>query len=190
MKLVLIRHGEIDSNVAKIYSGRSSEPLNENGRVQAQVAAERLQGLDIDVLLTSPLRRAMETSTIIGEKISCTPIISEAFTELGMGPWEGLSELEVAKRYPIEFGIWNTAPADLSIPGRETLEELQKRALSGLVDVGRSHNGGFTAIVSHVAVIRVLVLHATSRPLNDYKKIDVPNAYPLLLNLDKGGFVK
>lgn len=181
LNLVLIRHGEIDSNVAKIYSGRSGEPLNSRGRVQAEQAAAQLTGQPIVALITSPLRRAVETANIIGNSLNLSPQVSAHFNELRMGPWEGLSEQLVESTYPDEFALWNARPADLALEGRETLDELRSRVLAGLLDLQGRHGASQVAIVSHVAVIRVLMLHAHGRPLNDYKKMVVPNATPIPL---------
>lgn len=184
MNLILIRHGEIDSNVAKVYSGRSGEPLNARGRLQAEQAAEKISGLQVAALFTSPLKRAFETANILGRQLSLNPQISEFFNELRMGPWEGLSEAEVESRYPNEFKLWNSRPADLCIEGRETLEELRRRAIEGLLDAQNRHGDAPIAIVSHVAVIRILMLQSQGRPLNDYKTMFVPNATPISIFLD------
>jgi broad specificity phosphatase PhoE len=181
LNLVLIRHGEIDSNVTKIYSGRSCEPLNSKGRIQAERAAVQLAGQPIVALFTSPLPRAVETANIVGKSLNLAPQVSPHFNELRMGPWEGLSEQQVESTYPDEFAVWNARPAELALEGRETLEELRARVLAGLIDVHRRHGASPVAIVSHVAVIRVLMLHAHGRPLNDYKKVAVPNATPISL---------
>lgn len=184
MKLILVRHGEIDANVRKVYAGRSDDPLNETGRLQAIAVAQKLCAMDVRALYCSPLRRTIETATIIGRRISCTPKAVESFNELLMGPWEGLSEAEVAERYPKESAIWSARPAELLIPGRETLLELQQRVLAGVqeIQLGLSDTSCVT-VVSHVAVIRVLVLWADSRNLNDYKKVQVQNATPIEINL-------
>ena len=183
MNLILIRHGEIDSNIRKIYSGRSSEPLNLVGRNQAELAARQLHGLQIAALLTSPLRRAVETAGIIGRQLDLNPRSSDFLNELRMGPWEGLSEAEVESRYPAEFGTWNSRPADLNLDGRETLEELRRRVTGGLLGLGEHYGGAQIAVVSHVAVIRVLILESQGRPLNDYKTVSVPNATPISIFL-------
>lgn len=184
MNLILIRHGEIDSNVAKVYSGRSSEPLNSRGRLQAEQAAEKMCGLQVAALLTSPLRRALETANILGKQLKLDPQISESFNELRMGPWEGLSESEVESGYPDEFKIWNSRPADLYIEGRETLEELRIRAIEGVRHARLRYEEAPIAIVSHVAVIRILMLQSQGRSLNDYKSMVVPNATPIPIFLD------
>jgi broad specificity phosphatase PhoE len=188
MNIVLIRHGEIDSNVAKVYSGRSDEPLNTTGRTQAESAAEQLVDQPVAILFTSPLRRAVETASIIGQRINLLPRLSAHFNELRMGPWEGLSEAQVESMYPDEFVLWNSRPADLCIEGRETLDELSRRAIGGLIEIRKQNGSEPVAIVSHVAVIRVLLLRAQGRPLNDYKKVAVPNATPIPVHLNLAGF--
>lgn len=179
----MVRHGEIDANTRHVYAGRSDDPLNVTGRLQAIAVAQTLQDLDIGALYSSPLRRTMETANIIGQHISRQTQVSEAFNELAMGPWEGLSEAAVAERYPNEFDTWTSRPAELQIPGRETLLELQQRVLAGVLDIQyRASCTSCVAVVSHVAVIRVLLLWAENRELNDYKRVHVPNATPLELS--------
>lgn len=184
MNLILLRHGEIDSNFRKIYSGRSDEPLNVRGRQQAADAAAQLRQMNIAALFASPLRRTVETATIIGRQLELSPQLAPAFNELAMGPWEGLSEDEVEQRFPVEFSLWNSRPADLCLDGRETLEALQNRVLAGVALAHEQVGNRPFCIVSHVAVIRVLMLYAEGRPLNDYKKIHVPNATPVSLSFD------
>jgi broad specificity phosphatase PhoE len=184
MKLILVRHGEIDANVNKVYAGRSGDPLNETGRSQALAAARQLINKDVVAIYCSPLRRTLETATIIGDHIARTPKAVESFNELLMGPWEGLSEAQVAERYPDELAIWSVRPAELRIPGRETLQELQQRALAGVREIQHGvADIDCVAVVTHVAVIRVLLLWTKGRNLNDYKQVHVPNAAPIEIDL-------
>ncbi len=184
MRLTLVRHGEIDANVNKVYAGRSDDPLNAIGRSQALAAGRQLDDKGIMAIYSSPLRRTMETATIIGDHIARVPKAIESFNELLMGPWEGLSEVEVAARYPDDLAIWSVRPAELRIPGRETLQELQQRALAGVREIQREWaDGTSVAVVTHVAVIRVLLLWAEGRNLNEYKQVHVPNAAPIEIDL-------
>jgi probable phosphoglycerate mutase len=64
-----VRHGETDWNKAKKIMGQSDIPLNENGILQAQAVAEKIQALAIDVIVSSPLKRAWTTAEIIGNKM-------------------------------------------------------------------------------------------------------------------------
>lgn len=186
MRFILVRHGEIDSNIRKIYSGRSQERLNANGITQAGNVARSLKSASISALFCGPLPRVVETARYISTEIGVKPVLLEAFNELAMGPWEGLSEDEVAERFSDDWQLWNSSPAALRLPGRETLKEMQHRALGGLADALRlTSKQGQICIVTHVAVIRVLRLFAEQRNLNEYKKVPVPNATPISIDIDE-----
>ena len=184
----LVRHGEIESNIKKVYAGWSDEPLTERGVRQAEKAGELLKDKGIDALYCSPLRRAVQTAEIIGGIIGKTPILEKNFKEMRLGLWEGLSEDEIESRYPEEWGIWNTRPAELRLDGRETLEALQERVLKGVFSrrwtqmnadkkclTQRRKDAKNLVIVTHVAIIRVIVLYSQGRDLNEYKRVPVAN---------------
>lgn len=137
MTLYLVRHGEIQSNLDKVYAGWNEEPLTERGIRQAQRAGEALKEKEIDALYCSPLQRAVQTAQIMGEAIGKVPVTDDHFKEMRLGPWEGLSEDQIADAYPEEWRIWNERPADLVLEGRETLAELQERVLEGMWKLGK-----------------------------------------------------
>jgi len=186
MKILFVRHGEIDSNTRRIYSGRSQEPLNRTGVAQAASLAHSLKDAGISHLFCGPLPRVVETARLIGTVAGVDPVALEEFNELVMGPWEGLSEDAVAEQYPSEWQIWNTSPSTLRLPGRETLAHLQERALAGVAEaIAKSRGARQICVVSHVAIIRVLRLYAEHRSLDEYKKVQVPNATPIILKFDE-----
>ena len=176
MNLLLVRHGEIPSNVSKIYAGSSPERLTPRGELQAKEVARKLTEYNIDALYTSPVERARQTAGIIGGKIGKDALIENAFREIEMGPWEGMSEDEVAGTYPEEWAIWMSRPADLQLRGRETLDALLKRVLSGVHKICNKTGGRNLLIVTHVAIIRVLLLWHSNKSLNLYKTVPVSNA--------------
>jgi broad specificity phosphatase PhoE len=170
----LIRHGETESNLKRIYAGWNKEELTIKGRNQIVDLAKRLTSLEIDQIYTSPIKRALQTAQIIGYFLKITPIVEERLKELRLGIWQGMHEDEVARQYPEEWKIWNTRPAELVLDGRETLHELLERVLSGLQRIAAAENKGNVAVITHVAVIRVLQLYFGGRSLNDYRKLPVP----------------
>ena len=176
MNLLLVRHGEIPSNINKVYAGRSAEGLTPEGICQAEDVAEKLKRLEVQAIYSSPIQRAVQTAQIISKRAGMDFQVEAAFREMEMGPWEGLSEAEAQKRYPDEWRIWNTTPHKLKLEGRETLEELLDRVLTGIRDIYKNWPGGNVIVVTHVAIIRVLLLWHAKKSLNLYKKIHVPNA--------------
>jgi broad specificity phosphatase PhoE len=174
----LVRHGEIESNLRKIYAGWSEEPLTLNGCQQAREAAENLASVNIETIYCSPLKRAVQTAEIIGGilGLGIKPVAEESFKEFRLGPWEGKSEDQISKEFPHEWHVWNTRPAEFVLPGRETLHELLERTLLGMRKIRAENSGRNVLIVSHVAIIRVLLIHSQGMDLNSYRMFHIPNA--------------
>jgi uncharacterized phosphatase len=71
LKVIAIRHGQTDLNAeGRVQGCKSDLPLNEEGRRQAREIAEVLSDKGIDFIVTSPLKRAMETADIIAERLN------------------------------------------------------------------------------------------------------------------------
>ena len=74
MRLILIRHAETDGN-KRSFVGRQDLPLNANGHAQALELARALAPLSIDIVLASPLRRAVQTAGPIASATHPNPVI-------------------------------------------------------------------------------------------------------------------
>ena len=104
-RLLLIRHGETEWNLAGRLQGGQDIPLNDLGRRQAAEAAERLRKLVPDFAgldyVASPMQRARETMEILRETLSLPREgyrLDERLKELTFGDWEGLTWKEVRKQ--------------------------------------------------------------------------------------------
>ena len=93
MLLYIIRHGETAYNAEGRLQGCLEISLNENGKALAEVTGKGLKGTHFDLAISSPLRRAYETTEIILRESDNlqTPIITEdRIKEISFGEWEGL----------------------------------------------------------------------------------------------------
>ncbi len=170
------RHGETLSNRVGRYAGRAADGLTDEGRQQMQDAAALLEALDGSPgeIWTSEIARARESATILSRALS-VPVRDDArLNEMLFGPWEGLTEAEIAEHFPREFECWQARPDELILPGRETLEELAERACAVVSDALDAPVP--VVLVTHVALIRVASLRALDLPLGLYKRLRVPNA--------------
>ena len=155
---------------------------------EAEALAKTLQSLGILRIYSSPLRRALETSQIIGNVLNIPVEIEENLTEMKLGPWQGLAEAEVEKRFRSDYQLWNTRPGDLVLDDREPLLEVQGRALKAIHKIKEKNVESPTLAVTHVALIRCLIIQFQGLDIDLYRTIDVPNisVFRLQLERDRG----
>ena len=175
MTFYFLRHGETLSNTNSIYAGWSNEGLTPRGRMQAEEAAKKLANFNIDVIYSSPLRRAVQTAETIATYLNKILIIEETFKELRLGLWEGLHEDEIAREFKEQWNIWNKRPGELVLDGRETLDQLLERALTGINKIKTNNNQRSAVVVTHVPIIRVIYLYINKIDINKYRGIEVNN---------------
>src|SRR3989344_1235592 len=131
MKLYFVRHGETNSNLQKSVVNFNDE-LTDNGRKQAQQLAELISNISIDIIITSPHKRAKETAVIISKKVNQE---IQDVTLLGERKWpsqlEGklLTDPEVEKYFNISKEKDNTDPT-WHYSDEENFLEVKKRAES------------------------------------------------------------
>ena len=176
----LARHGQTESNVLERYGGRSPEPLTTTGRAQISGLAAQLALAGIGEIWTSEIVRARESAELVGVVLGKPVRVDQRLNEMRLGPWEGLSEQEVADRFPDAYARWCTVPDRVVIEGRETLDALAVRMAAVLADAVRQPRP--VMLMTHVAPIRVAVLRALGLPLRLYKLLQVPNAACLALD--------
>ncbi len=102
MRIYVTRHGETDWNAKSKVMGKANIRLNEKGINQAKETREKLAGTKIDLIIVSPLVRALETAKIINEVLNTKVIIDERISERDFGEFEGSAYKEVNS-----IGFWD-----------------------------------------------------------------------------------
>jgi uncharacterized phosphatase len=142
----LLRHGQTDWNIDFRLQGTSDIPLNEVGLKQARTAAEGISG-DWDVIIASPLSRALDTAKIVAAYHELGEVLVEPLLlERSFGEAEGL-----------RYEVWREKYPDSHVPGGETIEALEKRARRLLDSLAERFPGKRVLTVSHGALIRNLI---------------------------------
>jgi uncharacterized phosphatase len=144
----LLRHGQTDWNIDFRLQGVTDIPLNETGIGQARLAAEMISAADWDLILTSPLSRARDTAKIVADAHGFSDFrVEPLLLERSFGEAEGLGHDE-----------WRAKYADTnSVPGGETLVELEARSWRLLESFVENYSGQRILAVSHGALIRKLL---------------------------------
>ena len=95
MNITLLRHGQTNYNLNKLIQGHMDNPLNEEGKRQAGLAGSYLKenNIQFDLILATPLSRAIDTAKIVSTYIDYTNeiLIEPEFIERDFGKFEGLN---------------------------------------------------------------------------------------------------
>lgn len=159
--MFLVRHGAtVWTEVGRYQGGRGDVPLSPDGHRQAARVAAELVSRRLVAVACSPLRRAMETATIVAIPYGLDPLIYPAFREVDLGAWEGLTDGEASEGWPDRHRAWRRNPASVRPPGGETLAEAAARAVPAFRDLVAGHAGATLALIGHSLIIRVLLCHA------------------------------
>lgn len=94
-RLVMLRHGQTEWNAGSRMQGQLDTDLTDLGREQAAHAAEVLAKRQPLVIVSSDLRRALDTATALGERAGLQVEIDTRLRETHLGDWQGLTHLEV-----------------------------------------------------------------------------------------------
>ena len=157
VKIILVRHGETDWNRDQVFRGRIDVALNEVGLRQARVLQESLHDSELDGIYSSPLKRAFETASIVGENRNVAVTVEEGLIDIDFGKWQGLSHQKVKEEYKNLYETWLTQPQLVTFPDGETLKEVRRRSMGVLEMVVKNNPGKTLAFVSHRVVLKVLL---------------------------------
>ena len=156
-RLYLIRHGETNLSAEDRFSGGTDVDLSEEGRWQINCLAKRLADDKIVAFYCSPMRRTIETASILAEPFGLTPQTREGLREIHHGRWETRSRAEVEQLYPEEYSAWQEDPLTFAPEGGESGLMVMARALPVIREIVVTHSGHTVAVVAHKATIRLIL---------------------------------
>ena len=143
--LYFVRHGESELNARRMHAGQIDTPLTTRGREQARAAGAQAKAIALDLIVSSPLSRALETAQTIASSIGYPLdriMVNPRFMERSIGSLAGYS--------------WDEIDEDAAeFPDMETKEQLIARARSALRFL-RSLPEDNILLVSHGAFSRAL----------------------------------
>lgn len=155
----LLRHGHTAHSAARRFSGHNDLELNELGVGEAAAAAQRLAGLGIEAIVSSPLRRTRQTADVAGSVLGLPVELDEDLAETNFGRWDGLTLAETRQQYPAELAAW-TGSVDVAPPGGESFAVVARRVRRARTRVLAAHPGGTVLVVSHVTPIKLILTAA------------------------------
>ena len=175
-KVYLIRHAESVANSKATYQGQSYDTdLSSLGRKQANALVGVLKSEGIKRIVSSPLKRSMQTAIPLSEALNIEIETDKLLLETNHGDWEGRSVKEIMKMYPEEWEAWQKTPSDVQMPKGEHTSETKKRALDYLGKVRKMKVN--TAVVTHGNTAQFMVCAIDNISFDSDIKIDSAGYY-------------
>ncbi len=156
----IFRHGETNENLAGRWQGCGVDfPLNQTGELQAGALSEKLKNINLEIIYSSPLKRARQTAEIVASKLDIEVLTMPEFTEGCLGICEGMLKDDIKAMYPDIWNKWYDDNIDMDVrwPGGESKQEMQNRMFKGikkLINIPQSIIG----IASHSGSMRYFLL--------------------------------
>jgi broad specificity phosphatase PhoE len=153
MVLILVRHGRTQANLEGRLQGRLDQDLDERGRQQAVAIAAYVQDrCEVDFVVSSPLRRAMQTAAAFGRPVE----VDERWLELSYGEYEGTPHADVPSEV---WSRWREDP-HFTPEGGESLAALDVRVRGACDEMLPRASAANVVVVSHVSPMKSAVAWA------------------------------
>lgn len=191
MRLYIIRHGETAWNTQLRLQGQTDIELNENGRMLARKTAQAMKAIPFNLVITSPLKRAKETASLIigGRDIPIRE--DERIREISFGDMEGrhISKEEREDEHSGFYRFFHDPENYVPAPHGESIQSLCRRTASFLEELrSKTELADKTILIStHGAASRALLAAVRRTPLCDFWAGGVPkNCAVTIVDLEHG----
>lgn len=148
MKLFVLRHGETTENIDKIMQGKMDTLLNDIGRKQCEMVKDKIKKSHIDLIISSPLQRTIETAKIAAPDIEI--IKDNRLISRNHGEFQGKKRTDINL-----YDYWNIKK-NIQYHEAESVMELYNRVISLLIDLKKEHSKKHILLVTHSGICRIL----------------------------------
>ena len=156
-RLYLMRHGETVDNAAQLMQGQTQGQLNETGIRQAEEAGKELATYPFDAIISSDLKRSIDTARIVAQHHGLPVVTTPLLRERDWGDFTGRNIDEVQ---------------GLPFPDNmETLPQLMARARQFLDEVATHHKGQTVVVVSHGIMLKALQAVFYNKKMHEVEKM-------------------
>ncbi len=170
----LVRHGDY-SLLGRVLAGRiTGYSLSETGQAQAAAVAEVLSAIPLAALVSSPLERTRETAAPIAARCKLEVTIDPDVIEIDFGDWTGRT-FESLRAWP-GWSDFTRFRSTAQVPGGESMLAVQTRSVAAVVRLRQAYPDGNVVIVSHGDVIKSILAHFLTIPLDLFRRFDIAPA--------------
>lgn len=154
--LIFVRHGQSESNLAKVFTGQVDTILTPLGHRQAENTARFLKDYPITHIYASDLKRVMQTAAPTAADHGLEVIPNQGLREIYAGEWEGTPYSVLREKYPESYRVWLEDVGRARPDGGESIVELAARIYAEVDRLIEKHRGECIALFSHAMPARAL----------------------------------
>lgn len=189
-QLFIFRHGQTDWNTEKRMQGWQDVPLNKNGIQQAEQLAKMLAPVNLDLIVSSPLSRALKTANIVAASNNTKIILNENLKERNVGVFQGKivrmtdnpDELQMdLSQEKLVMPTNKMLDDDFRPQNGESRNDLRKRASQAIINIAKNTDANKIGISTHAGVISAIVMSILG---DKCETVHTPNTGYITLNWD------
>ncbi len=185
--LYLLRHAQSEYNEKGIFQGRLDSDLTPLGFVQARLVAQELSDKGIDIIYSSPQRRAYKTALAVADVLGLEVIVDERIREMSFGEYEGRHFWRLMEEEGELLRAWLSNPVENPLPTQEDMESFKNRVESFLMDILQERHTSIL-IVAHGGTLHAIVCLSLGLGLENLWNIHMDNTGITHLRYNSGRF--
>ena len=186
--LIFVRHGQSESNLARVFTGQGDTRLTPMGREQAERTAQYLKQFPITRIYASDLCRTMETAAPTARELGLEIIPDRELREIYAGEWEGKPYETLKQVYGDSYQMWIDDLGRAHPEGGESVLEFYRRVNRALDRIVAAHQGECVALFSHATPARAVACRWFGYPPEEMAKVPwATNASVSIVEYDEDG---
>lgn len=170
-RFIVVRHGEAEGNIFRIFHGHHNSSLTADGHLQAEKAAQILKNYKIDYIYSSDLDRTYSTAEHIANFKNLQIKKKEGLREIYGGKWENILWSDLPIQYPEVYSNWENDIASAHLPGGESVTQMFERVKHVFDELAKAHSGETVCVVTHGTVIRAMLCLWRNVPLSEMQSM-------------------
>lgn len=190
-RLFLVRHGEVipPGGVHGVLYGAMDVPLSPLGEAEAVAAARYLSQFDLEIVASSPLKRAVYgADQTLRAQSNLEPSdmdVYDGFRELDRGAWCGLKREEIGEENMERF---NACDESVTPEGGESVMFVRNRVTRARDELlSKMTPGRVSALVSHLQVTRCMLSEALEIAVEEMTNLRIKTASITCIDYDESG---
>jgi broad specificity phosphatase PhoE len=187
-RLLLVRHGQSEWNAAGRIQGQIDIQLDETGRQQAQLIADRLAAEPVAAIYSSPLQRAKATAETIADRFNLPVQLDPRLMEYDFGVISGSTWNDVVEKHPEFASRWLEDPWAVPVADSEGRVNFAARVMSAIQDIIARHPVGQVVVVAHGGTFGVYLCAMLGLDLNRRHPFHFGNTSLSLVEVRAGAF--